>query len=155
MSATTTTASPLSDELLRSRRTAYRKYAELLGDPDATAGDAKSLTQLRTLSAALGRSPAEVDADAKVLRAARQAGERIARGREAAAAQAPALAAVRAYDAETAKVLAERREGYRALYAAYDRHCRAAGAARDAASHLNKLIAQHPELLGHLDRSAE
>ncbi len=155
--APTTCASHLSDDLQKSRRTAYRKYAELLSAdaaaPDAPEQiDAKSMTQLRTLAASLGKSPADVESDARVLRAAANARTRIDRARGSSAAQRSAKSALDAHDAETARLLAERREGYRALYAEY----RSLGALHvggmDAVHHLNALIDRHAELLAHLDR---
>ena len=65
------------------------------------------------------------------------------------AARATALAAVEAYDAESARLLAERRAEYARLYGAYEQLGLTWRAAVDSMRELNQLLAAHPDLLAH------
>jgi hypothetical protein len=62
----------MAEDVGRQRRSAWRRYAELLGaaalaSPEAAAGDSKTLAALRDAAGALGKSPADVEADGRAL----------------------------------------------------------------------------------------
>lgn len=58
------------------------------------------------------------------------------------------------YDAESARILAGRKQEYRRLYCAYADLGFAQSCAADAVRVLNRLLDQHPDLLAHEERAS-
>src|SRR5688500_11903989 len=99
MSPSTSQSSPLAafaDDAARERLLLGRRYAQLLAaslpapgePPESVPPDAKRVAQLKQLAAALGKSAAEVDADAAVIQVVKHHRAAIAR----AAGSTPARA---------------------------------------------------------------
>ena len=174
MSAAPSIAVALSVDAHKSRRPAYRKYTNLLAEllsatraahpgmpptrsvrPDPASADPKLLAQLRAAAAALGRTPADVETDAQLVAKLQSTRARVAAGRDLEAAIRDAGASVHAHDAETARIVADRAREYRRLYEAYRVLSERQVAGQQAAREVDKLLAQHPDLLSALDAEEE
>jgi hypothetical protein len=115
--------------------------------------DGKALAALRNAAAVLGKTPADVEADTRVLLAARRQRDLIAAAKPSADARA-ALDACAAYDVETARIEGERRAERERLYREYRRIRRGRFEAGRAERALAALSREHPELLADLDAPA-
>ena len=155
MSPTLTTsplAAALAADAAKERRVLVRRYAQLLAasmpapgePPDTVPPDAKRLAQLKQLAGLLAKAPADVDADASVIQSVRHHRAAIARAAGTTPARAAAERAFTDYDAETARLLAERKREYFRLYAVYEDLGLTRRAATDAVNDLNRLLDQHP-----------
>jgi hypothetical protein len=153
----------LAGDAAKERRVLARRYAQLLAasmpapgdDPAAVPPDPKRLAQLKQLADALGKSPADVEADAGVVQQVRHHRATIARAAGSAAARAAAQQAFTAYDAESVRIRDERVREYRRLYAVFSALGFTWRAAADSVGELNRLLDKHPELLGHEPRASE
>jgi DNA repair ATPase RecN len=145
----------LADDAARERRATVKRYTEALaaslpvpGQGAETADRSpKLLAQLKSLVAALGKTPAEVDADAQVVQAVRHRRAMVAGAKGTEAARAAGLAAFTAYGAETVRLVDEREREYARMYADYERLGNIQRSASEAADEIHRLIAQHPDLL--------
>jgi hypothetical protein len=150
-------AAMLAEDVGRQRQAAWRRYAEVLNaaagaSAEQAVDDAKALAALRSAAEELGKSPADVEADGRVLAHAAKLRVRV-EARPGMEAMRAARRAVDEYDAETLRVIAERKQGYARVYAVYRDIGKANVAADAARRELDGVIAANPELLG--SRTAE
>lgn len=149
--------SALADDAAKERRANFVRYAELLaasmpvpGEPAETVPpDPRRVAQLKQLAAALGRSPAQVEADAVVIQQVKAHRATMARSAGYQDKSAAADRAVKEYDAETVRVLEERRREYRRLYAVYSNIGFTWSGAMHSMRELNRLLDKNPEVLAH------
>ena len=135
-------------EAEKSTRAALRAYGALLVQSNQPADDdGKAAKRLKALIEQLGKTPAEVETDLRLVQQAAQLRKHIeagAGGKERAAIARRELAA---YDAETGRIIDARRKGYSALYEKQRATEKVHGDASIAASELERLLAFHPDLL--------
>jgi hypothetical protein len=159
-------ASALTDDALRQRRTNVQRYMQWLlaaaeaaeaarakGEP-APVPDARAMAQLRTLAAALGKSPRDVEADTRVLELVASHRRRIAEGRGMGEPAERALAAAIAYREAGEAIATERQAELTRLWAAHAELKHRDQEGWRAANDITDLCAEHRELLQDLERPA-
>jgi hypothetical protein len=140
-------------ESAKARDEAAGEYAALLASADPLGEqDDASARRLATLIETLGKSAADVDADVRLVQRAARLREQVEAGHGASKRAAEARRTLADYDAETARIMEDRREGYRARYAELRRVEKLQVDASVGAGELERLVAQHPQLLADVDR---
>jgi hypothetical protein len=133
-----------AEDRAQQRRAAYDRYVSLL---EENSSDAAKVKELHAVMDTLGKSAADVQREAGVLRGAAAVRGRIDAAKGAGVKERAAAAAIPQFEAETERLLADRKLKLAELQAEHTRTREASAAATRDVELLNRLKNENEELL--------